>query len=216
MHVGSKATIELQKAFNAQGREQKGHSKPQGINREQNDSLADRILLCGKAKNHCEYRSDARRPTERECKPDNEGAPRCAAAFYIVETLVRVQRFDLKQASQMKAEKNNHYASYLGERGFVPCRELTDSGGKRPQGDEDNAETKYEQRRIEHDAAEQLIVLRFEFLNPRPRNQRNITWHQRQHAWRKKGNESGDEGRERKWETRHFSYSTCRSNFGQW
>ena len=115
-----------------------------------------------------EDRSDARRPAERECKPDDEGAPRCAAAFYIVETLVRVQRFDLEQASQMKAEKNNHYAGYLGERGFVPRRELTDSGGKRPQGNEDNAETQYEQRRIEHDAAEQLIVLRFEFLNPRP------------------------------------------------
>ena len=68
----------------------------------------------------------------------------------------------------MKAEKNNHYTGYLGERGFVPRGELTDAGGKRPQGDEDNAETKYEQRRIEHDAAEQLIVLRFEFLNPRP------------------------------------------------
>ncbi len=73
---------------------------------------------------------------------------------------------------------------------------LSDAGGHRAQGDEDHAEAEDEAERVQHDGAQELTVGRLQGFHTGTRDERDVARHQRQHAGREEGKDSGEEGRQ--------------------
>jgi len=63
-------------------------------------------------------------------------------------------------------------------------QESPDLARDRPEGDEHETEADDERERIEHHRPSQLCVLSLQFFDTRAGDQRDVSWHQRQHARR--------------------------------
>src|SRR5208282_547147 len=104
MHVGAEAAVKLEKAFDSKGSQEEWHCQSHRIDRQQHDSLCDRVLGGGESQDNRQDRSYAWRPAESEGEADHKGAPRGATAFYAVQARVRVQSFDFENSGEVQAE----------------------------------------------------------------------------------------------------------------
>jgi hypothetical protein len=76
------------------------------------------------------------------------------------------------------------------------CQAPARSRSPPPQGDEHHAEAQDESHRVHHNPPHQVPCGDFQFLDARPRNQRDVARYQRQHARRKKRNQAREETRQ--------------------
>jgi hypothetical protein len=103
------------------------------------------------------------------------------------------QRFDLENAGQVQAEKNNDHSGDAGEQRFVLREHLADFGRDRSQRDEDDAEADDERGRIEHHLAEELPFFQLQLLDADARDQGNVSGYERKHAGRQERDQPGNE-----------------------
>jgi hypothetical protein len=109
-----------------------------------------------------------------------------------MQTSVRIEGFDLENASQVQSEKNDDDARYPGQRVFVNPEHLADHGRCRAQRDKNDAEPQNEPNGVHHHPPHELSLRRLEFFQAGAGDQRKVSRHQRQHAGRQKGNQPGE------------------------
>src|SRR5258708_2838221 len=128
VHVPSETPVELKETTDSQRSQEEWHGQTQRINSKEQDSFGDRILRSRQVKNGGQDGTDARSPAEGECKSNHKRSPCRAATLDPMQPLVGVKRVDPHDAGEVQPEHDDKHTCDLGQRGFVPRRELTDLG----------------------------------------------------------------------------------------
>src|SRR5579884_1800799 len=97
----------------------------------------------------------------------------------------------------MQSENNDDDAGDPAQFAAVLARQFADGGGGSAKNDEHDAEAENEEDGIQHDAAEQaLLLVVFGDDGTRTRDEGHISGNQRQYAWREKRKDPGGKYRD--------------------